>query len=359
MEISSYLNKMKDIQEKLLAFLDSPNDIENEFQAFKKYLEEQNIIGEYFKDFLRLLNKISLNHHKNPNFHAKIDQILLSFKDNLKQQFTNCNLLNFFIKNMRILLFLIEEKILIIDQYAYFKLSSYDNNDDGKCYLKYFEPEVISYFTQQPMNNTQTFPDSFKENRKVGENDNFVCKLIQNDSIDEYINYSTQHKLKPSAKIKPSIFETNDFLQGKKINLIEYAAFKGSIQIFKELTQGKQNIDQSIWYYAIQGQNIEIIHLLEEMKIKPKSYVYLFNESIKCFHNDIAEYIKDNYLQNTEINTSDYAFLLFNNYNYLPDSYESESIFINLCQLDYFNIVKIILSKEHSIDINKRVFFNF
>ena len=37
------------------------------------------------------------------------------------------------------------------------------------------------------------------------------------------------------VKIKPSVYETNDFLLNKASNLMEYAVFYGSIQIFRYL----------------------------------------------------------------------------------------------------------------------------
>ena len=65
----------------------------------------------------------------------------------------------------------------------------------------------------------------------------------------------------------------------KKVTLIEYAAF-----------------------FAVHGQNAEIIHIIENKVIEPqlekKESIYksCFNESIKCNHNDIANYFFNNYL---------------------------------------------------------------
>ena len=67
----------------------------------------------------------------------------------------------------------------------------------------------------------------------------------------------------------------------KSVNLIEYASFFGSIQIFKYLYLNgcKSNISQnsSIMVYAIHGCNEEIIHILE------KNHSYLKN-SKKSFN---------------------------------------------------------------------------
>ena len=50
----------------------------------------------------------------------------------------------------------------------------------------------------------------------------------------------------------------------KKITLIEYAAFFGSIQIFNYLKLNKISLTPSLWKYAIHGNNAEIIQILEE-----------------------------------------------------------------------------------------------
>ena len=52
-------------------------------------------------------------------------------------------------------------------------------------------------------------------------------------------------------------------------NLVEYAAFFGSIQIFKYLLVNQVKLIPSLWIYAIHSRNPEIIHLLEENNIEP------------------------------------------------------------------------------------------
>lgn len=54
--------------------------------------------------------------------------------------------------------------------------------------------------------------EDFDEKRKLRENDDFICNLIRNDSIDEYISYINQNNLLLDANIEQSIFEINSFL---------------------------------------------------------------------------------------------------------------------------------------------------
>ena len=57
-------------------------------------------------------------------------------------------------------------------------------------------------------------------------------------------------------------------------------------------------LTSSLWIYAIHSRNAELIHLLEENGIESedKTFEECLKESIKCHHNDIANYIKENCL---------------------------------------------------------------
>ena len=70
----------------------------------------------------------------------------------------------------------------------------------------------------------------------IGENDNYICELIRNDSIEDFVTYVNQQCIDlTNYFIKKSIFETNYVLQNNTITLIEYAFFFGSLQIIKYL----------------------------------------------------------------------------------------------------------------------------
>lgn len=78
-------------------------------------------------------------------------------------------------------------------------------------YPQYFLPEIKPFisegwFTRYSMSEKNEWikeiekeiPENFYELRKIGENGNYICKLIQNDSIKDFIifvnknNYSIQ-----------------------------------------------------------------------------------------------------------------------------------------------------------------------
>ena len=61
----------------------------------------------------------------------------------------------------------------------------------------------------------------------------------------------------------------------------------------------QDEISPKIWLYAIHGNNFKIINFLEENHILPENLNYekCLKESIKCHHNDISNYIIDNYIE--------------------------------------------------------------
>ena len=118
-------------------------------------------------------------------------------------------------------------------------------------------------------------PENFYEKRRERENDNQICKLIRKDSIIDFITYINQNDIQSKSIINPSIYETNLFLiKNQKVQLIEYAAFCGSIQIFNYLQNNGAELTPLLWLYAIHSNNAELIQILEENKIIPKDATY-------------------------------------------------------------------------------------
>ena len=93
--------------------------------------------------------------------------------------------------------------------------------------------------------------DTFEKKCLEGENDSYICTLIRNDSVEEFITNFSQ--------ISNSIFETNLFLIENIPTIIEYASFFGSIQIFQYLKYNNIKLEPSLWLCAIHGKNAEII----------------------------------------------------------------------------------------------------
>ncbi|KAK8897974.1 hypothetical protein M9Y10_000218 [Tritrichomonas musculus] len=371
MNPSSYLESMKMIHESLLLFLeDETNDIKK-FKDFTIIINDQKICDDQhrLRSFLHLLLKIGDNHNRNNYFFNKIEQILTLLKDHMKKYFSNFDIFTIFRSNKRILLFLIEEKIIVMDKHIAKKITTNNYYIKAK-YPQYFTPEIQPFINEKWLTKNdklmedlkKDLPDYFYKERKIGENDNIICKYIQNDLIKEFVTYVNQTNYPLDSTIKESIYETNYFFiknqvksneEKRKFTLIEYATFFGSIQIFKYLQIKGIKLTNDLWPLAIHGKNNEIIYILQENKIEPNHYCGLYfeciKESIKCHHNEIVDYLLTNYSQ------CEVFYHSLKNYNFAFIQIEmiNDSSFFDLCKYDYYVFVDYLL-KNGNFDLNQK-----
>ena len=237
----------------------------------------------------------------------------------------------------------------------------------SKKYLIFFSIEFATFFDDELRasieEQTKEFIENgtFEENRKLGENESKICHFIRNDMVKDFIIFVNQTNLSLSSEIKCSIFETNPYLLGTTFSLIEYSAFFGSIQIFRYLIQNNVQFDNSICYFSIHGQNPDIIHILEENKIFENKNLFMeyLIESIKCHHNDIANYIQnvliDDIDKEDKYDIDKYKRNVVKHYNFLffCDDLNNSLIFNSLSEYDHIGIVKLLLNSLN-FDINDK-----
>ena len=185
--------------------------------------------------------------------------------------------------------------------------------------------------------------------------------MICQDSVEEFVAYVNRTNLSLPRRIDNSIFETNQFLnENKNTTLIEYSAFFGSIQIFQFLQLSGVTLEPSLWLYAIHSQNADMIHLLEYHNVEPPNgdYKLCFIEAIKCHHNDIANYIEYNFLQqNTDaLSGVDYQskVFCFQNYAFFPSDLKSEDEFYALCSYGY-RLLSDLYIKKSEMNIKQKM----
>ena len=381
MEIQEYIDQKKELQDILLDYIE--NDEEVDCLDLPKYIEAHNITDdiEEFKALLKLVMGIAKNHYHEHRFFDKIEKIILQFEVQIKQTFTNLEIFDMFKSNKKIILFLLSNKILTLDEslvnyllsISEIKMKKYSHHYSLNNYNKYhffFYPEIKTFVDGMKRRTIErelkkfdsNILNNFEEKRKIGENESYICQLIRDDSVEEFISYVNKVNLKLSSTIKPSVFETNSFLMNKEIELIKYAAFFGSIQIFQYLKLNNIELKPSLWMYAIHGKNADLIHILEESQVKPKdeSYNECFREAIKCHHNDIANYIQNNLLveKKQEMRIQIELFQSINcycfhyyNYAYFPNDFNDKLIIFYLCKYNYLYLVKLLLTnKEVELD---------
>ena len=395
-----YLKIMKNIQQKILTFIENESNEEENYQNLVSLINNQRIQSNshYLKSVLYLIIKIANNYHRYSNFYEKLEKILLHLKNNIKQFFSNQEIFKMFKRNKRILLFLIEENIFKIDKLFLTEIMKKKYEDEN--YKEYFFPEIFQLIDETTKRanlkcestediefinlfkelfkkeiqqlNIENFDDYeklrnliYKENnceefikkRKIGSNNDLISKIIQNDSIEEFIIFINKRNYSLNSLIRKTL------LKNKNISLIQYAAFYGSIQIFKYLYKNQVELTSSLWIFAIHGDNPEIISILEENKIDEPNNI--IKESIKCHHNHIVNYLQNNrtinvfenidFNKNYKDNAFSYAFHYYNFY-FIPDEIDNEFVFYYACEYDYFELFNYFLN-EKKIDINAKFIF--
>lgn len=125
-----------------------------------------------------------------------------------------------------ILVNLIEKKDLNQFQYSHYLYSGIKQYLNEK-FRKQIESEITQIYDEEI--------EIFEEKCRIGENDLYICSLIRQDSVEEFISFVNRTNCSLSKRIEPSIFDTNSFLCNKSPTLIEYATFFGSIQIIQYL----------------------------------------------------------------------------------------------------------------------------
>ena len=364
MNIMDHFSKFTDIQNTLLEYIenDDPGEDDN---IFKRIIESILTFDNTpdLKTSLHLIVKISDYHHRSLNFFNKIEKILAKLKKSIIDNYSNIERFIIFQSNKRLLLYLFKEKIIIPDNTIALLLLK--DKKIKRNYHYYFFPEFQTFFSQIKQlksfnyNEIKSFytknSNFFEENREKGENDNYLNVLIQKDSIDEFIQFVNRTNINLNKKIQPSIFETNLFLLKNEPSIIEYSLFNGSIQIFQYLLFNEVRLERPFWIYAVQSQNADLIHLLEQKKCR--FYYPSLYESIKCHHNDIANYILNTFNLKSYEKINDRLLFKCYNFNFLPQEIDFNiSNLFYLCKYDYISLVDLFL-KEKKIkeEINTKI----
>lgn len=375
---------MKNIQISLLEFLD---DESNSCESFYNLIIEYKIIenSHKFKSILQIINNICSFHHRTDGFINKITQILIHYKKYIQQFFSNLEIFEIFKANKGILLFLIQENMLLMDECIFSRIIS--RNFSKYNYIEYFAPEIKPFLTEEFIQehcNDERFANieeimkeksnDFYEKRKEGENDDYLCKIIRWNDIDAFIVHVNQVNISLQSLIPKSIFETNQFLfdfgyrlltNTSKTSFIEYAAYCGSLDIIKYMHLNGVELTPRLWNYSIHSRNVELIRYLEENKVSPpvNDYNEVLKESIKCHHNDISNYIIDNYIEEDDLKNqieNDFEHNLYYygieyyNYCFFPSNIEYKNWIFYLCQFDYFTLVNLYLQQKN-ININVKI----
>lgn len=362
MSIREYLEQKRNVQSIIQEYLNS-NETKPEqlFQISNKFID--------LREICHLLIVISNYKYHNTNIFKKIEEIILYLKNDITSAFSNADIYSIFQNCKQILLILFANDIITMDK-AIINIILNKSDKNGTLHKHFFYPEIKDFLAEDESEEIkkqlyEIDPDifiNFNEKRQKGENDSILCSLIRDDSINEFVLYTTEKNILLSSNITPSIFETNSLLLKKKIiSLIEYAAFYGSIKIIQYLKRKGVDLMQSMWIYAIHSNDIRLIHFFEDRQFFPDENMIfkLIKESIKCHNDNFSDYFINNYLCCDNDLVHDHVIqdcMHYNNYLYLPDDFKTKLLFFYSCKYNYLDIVKILLNnKSNNIDINDTI----
>ena len=342
-----FIEKMKNYQRSLLEYIDDEKNLEENYINLLKLFKTQKIQDDQkeLKLLFTVILNIANNHHRSDNFYCKIEKILDFFKDDFPNFFTNSELFDFFQDNKMILLYLMKEKLLIVNKSISAKIIS--SIHKIAKYSRFFFPEIKPFIKKSSIE----IPENFEENRQIGENESEICQIIRQDLIEDFIIYVNKKTLPLTMQVHHSVYESNLFLiKNEKISLIEYAAFFGATQIFKYLFMNDVSFGPTIWLYAVHSDNPEIIHILEENGIKNPSFVKCYKEAIKCYHNDVANYIKTNHMSNYN-EKKEIKNVQFLNFDFFNCDFNTNEILFNLIEYDLYELFLVFINSP-DFDIN-------
>lgn len=366
-----YLERMKNIQRKLLVFLEDESNTEESFKTLKSYFDNIKIYYNQheLRSLLHLLIRIGNNHSHTSNLYCRIFQILKLFQKEIKKYFSNIEIFTIFKSNKRFLLFLIENKMMTFDYFVAKKITS-EKYIKSK-YPQYFTPEILPFvdekwFPKSELNWDEWIKalknekeENFLRKRKEGQNDSLICQYIRKDLIKEFVRNLAMTNCPRDSIIKLSVYETNHFLIKKqienngKLDLIEYAAFYGSLKIVNYLSN-KYEMKESLYHFVIHSNDIKIIHLYEDAfgDLNGKLYECYILESLKCHHNRLVGYFLNSPI-NRKLNSKNVLIQCLKNYNYafIQNNCINKSYFFYLCKYDYYVLVDILM-KTQSIKLN-------
>ena len=379
-EIQKLIDQYKELLEHLLAFIDSSDDnsavdLQNLNQFIQKEINNSNT--EILQILLRFLSNISKNHHRQSNFFPRIEQILLNFKDVIKQNMSDEEIVKYFQQDSQIFVFLIEKQFLTITKNnipLFYKGQNANGLRNSYYIYKFIKDKIGKRKRKRVEYDIKTIYSSnmieFEEKCSEGENDTHICRMIRNDQVEEFIKHAERTNYPLSSYIEQSLFETNRFLiENKKTTLIEYASFFGSLQIILYLKEKGVELSPMMWLYSIHSNSPEMIHFLEQNKVEPPdgSYKLCLGEAIKCYHHEIARYIQDNYIQENEGNKNEnedeitekdyntnicsFSFRYFNP-EFLPETFLNDKFLLfYFVEYNYNNFLKLLL-KTPNLNIN-------
>lgn len=343
------LNKYREDHADLYEFAEKINECnEIELLDFFNTLEFNND-----NTFYCILQMIAHFTKQRPISFNKMTKFLLNISDEMKTKFSEEQISNAFKMSSQALLdFLYDQKIVS-------KRMTEESTEDNQIYTSFYIQNLEAYFDDE--NEIEQEKEEKPNDEKDGYNS--IRKVIQNDDIDSFQNFISRTNENINSNLQKSSQILNTF-EKQCQKYIEYAAFFGSLHIFKFLWLNNAVVTENLFPLSIFGGDMEIIHLIESKIISDSNYSQkiesIMNKAataaVFCFRHELLEYLCDNYSITFEYAALYQSLISFN----LPDllfmieanpmilnSYSDdlrETIFHNPNHFTQYDVIKFILS---------------
>ena len=214
MEIELNIQQKKEFYSSLIEFLNTTET--NEIKQLIDIIEKLDFFKnkEEMISTLYLLSKIADNHNRFPYFIDKLGKIIQYLIQQMQTQISDFDIYQIFKNNKRFLLLLFDQGFIQPDEkiISDIMIINYENNFPYSHYLYSGIKSFIDKYTLKTIENKiktiykEEITD-FVEKCRIGENDSYICSLIRQDSVKEFISYINRKNISLVSEIQPSIFE--------------------------------------------------------------------------------------------------------------------------------------------------------
>lgn len=244
------------------------------------------------KEFMKLITTIQtalFTHYSYYDLYEKLIEQLFPY---IKKFFTSDEIYYFSILN-KIKLFFYKNGLINIDTIIH-KAKAFRTVSFIFAYEIYQERrEDFNYIfgSKESFLKEVNFPnfESFLEFRDKWTNNDPITISIREDDADKLREIISKNNLNYDLEIPYSLFEDiSCFFKKKSMpKMIDYAAFYGSVNVFKYLLMNDSKITEKTLEFAVYGGSYEIIHILESAKCP---YSDALEASIRVHNNELYDY---------------------------------------------------------------------
>lgn len=221
--------------------------------------------------------------------------------------------------------------------------------------IKYYS---IFKLIQKDSEQSKTKNEDGIEKREEEVNNLKLTSYIENDNLELFQKFLSQTNTKNNSTIHQKKFFSVKPLN--QIELIEYAALCGSLNIFKFLLNQVNEFPKKMTCFAVAGGNYEIIHIIEQNSNNFKNESFLFNQEtletcIEFHRNDLFEYLIESHDLRFD-SKSLYSSIISNNFIIMNKYIEKEELFIDFYQQFFTHFISKCM---HSFIFNNIPFIEF